>query len=287
MVIGSVLAFSPPAARTPYYQYSIYTTGKINLIIIFSPTTMLHAKKWLPIPLNPFSLRKTNNGLEAGYVEDTALLLTNKKRQDDFKDEMRRKFPLIPSPLINGCLDVLVDSFSKVAPSQLKKVLQPGGLTKARPELESILLESVQNNSRLGSLPTATLAYLVSLALDYVLRDVEELLADPDQKLQALEKRQRQIERYMTRWQLMWYRIRYRPVQTALVLAATYVTGVALVRWYQHLAIASIQLQKISRIISSVLLPVYLAILSFMQAIVVPKVHMLIGIASQAMKKNA
>jgi len=179
MVISSVLAFSPPTARTPHYHSRIYTTSKINLIITFSPTTMLHAKKWLPLTLNPFLLRKKNNALEAGYVEDTALLLTNKRCQDDFKDEMRRKFPLIPPPLIDSCLDVLVDSFSNIAPSQLKKVLQPGGLAKARPELEAILLESLQKNSRLGSLPTTTLAYLVSLALDYVLRDVENQLADP------------------------------------------------------------------------------------------------------------
>ena len=78
MVIGSVLAFSPPTAKTPHYHSRIYTTSKINLIIIFSPTTMLHAKKWLPLTLNPFPLRKKNNALEACYVEDTALLLTNK-----------------------------------------------------------------------------------------------------------------------------------------------------------------------------------------------------------------
>jgi len=285
MIIDSILAFSPPV-RTAHYHSNICTTSKINLVIIFSPTTMLHAKKWFPLPLNPFSLSKNNNGLEAGYIEETVLLLSNKKRKEDFKDEMSLKFPLIPSPIIDLCLDSLTDSFSNVAPSELKKALQPGGLKKFRPGLEARLVKSLQKNSKLGSLPSTTLTYLVSLALDYVLKDMEELLADPDEKLQALEKRQRQIERYMSRWQLMSYRIRYHPAKTAMAIAATGLTGVALVRWCQHLAITSTRFREILHVITPVLLAVYSTIVSFVQ-VAVAKVTMLIGTASEAVKKNA
>lgn len=292
MVIGYVFTFCPQA--TSFQPYTLRTTSKINLIIISSSTTTLHATRWIPIPsLNPFSRLKNNYGLDSGIVEETALLLTNKKRQDDFKNEMRQKFPLIPPTLIANCLDSLADSFSNVAPSQLKKALKPGGLEEVRPGLEASLFESLRERPFLGSLPPTTLAYLVSLALDYVLMDVEELLADPYRKLWALEERRRRIERYMTRRQLLWYRIRYRPIRTAVVVATVVVTSVALVRWYRHLAIASIRFQKVSRIILdksaifvSVLLALYSTIASFIQ-VAVAKVFVMIGTASEAVKKNA
>lgn len=75
------------------------------------------------------------------------------------------------------------------------------------------------------------LVYVVNTALDYVLQDAQLALAEPAVKLQALEEKRREIQKYMNLWEISWYHIRYNPIQTVVVSAASVI--VACTAWRQ------------------------------------------------------
>ena len=160
---------------------------------------------------------------------EAALMLTDKKRQEDWKIEMRQQFPLVPAVAFDICIDSLSEGFSSMAPAQLKAALRPGGLEKVRPGLEDTIVTNLEQQQVMKSIPLKAndkrqlLQYVVSKSLDYMLKDAELLLAEPAVKLQVLESQKQNIQRYMTFWQLSWYRIRYYPVQmTVLGLLSIY-----------------------------------------------------------------
>jgi hypothetical protein len=185
------------------------------------------------------------NPMESGF--ETALMLTDKKRQVEFKKDLKQQFPLVPGFVLDICIDSLADAFSSVAPSQLKAALKPGGLEKVRPELEDTIVENLQKQTMLDSVPLTKgdkkqlLQYLVSSSLDYLLKDAQEVLAEPSVRLQALEAQKRQIQKFMPGWQLTWYRIRYFPVQMTVIGLVAAITSYAIFQQYlyKHTALVS------------------------------------------------
>eukprot|EP00588_Corethron_pennatum_P015473 CAMPEP_0194281212 /NCGR_PEP_ID=MMETSP0169-20130528/20234_1 /TAXON_ID=218684 /ORGANISM="Corethron pennatum, Strain L29A3" /LENGTH=407 /DNA_ID=CAMNT_0039026205 /DNA_START=66 /DNA_END=1289 /DNA_ORIENTATION=+ len=222
--VGSVSAFSPVRP----HRFLVSTKS----IATFTILNAAKKKKKSPTPssdlLNSFGVmfgKNNKSSMESGI--ETALLLIDEKRQKQWKADMEKEFPFIPATALDICLDCLTDAFSSIAPSQLKSALRPGGLEKIRPELEETIVDAMEKYYMIKNIPlkpsakTELLQYLVNLGLDYALKDVEKALADPVERLQALGLQKRQITRYMTRKQLLWFRIRYRPLQTAAILSGT------------------------------------------------------------------
>ena len=160
------------------------------------------------------------NGVESSI--EAAMILTDKKRQEEWKKDIGIKYPLIPSFVVDVCVDSMSGAFESIAPAELQAVLRPGGLEKARPELEQGIVTSLEKQQVWQGIPLKQddkrqfLQYIVNMALGYVLRDAELALAAPTAKLRALDAQKREIQRYMTRRQLLWYRIQTYPVQMAL-----------------------------------------------------------------------
>lgn len=104
--------------------------------------------------------------------------------------------------------------------------MRPGGLEKVRPAMESSIVKTLMDQPMMAGLPLSLsekekLCHrLVSMSLDLLLQDAKEILADPNDRLQALEQRRREVTRYMTKWQLLLYEIRYHPIKSAF-LAST------------------------------------------------------------------
>jgi len=239
--VGSVSAFSPVRP----HRFLVSTKS-------IATFTILNAAKKKKSPpsssdlLNSFGVmfgKKNKSSMESGI--ETALLLIDKKRQKQWKEDMEKEFPFIPATALDICLDCLTDAFSSIAPTQLKSALRPGGLEKVRPELEETIVDTMEKYYMIKNIPlkpsakTELLQYLVNLGLDYALKDVEKALADPVERLQALEIQKREITRYMTRKQLLWYRIRYRPLQTAAILSGTALAGYSCFRECRHTGLLS------------------------------------------------
>jgi hypothetical protein len=171
---------------------------------------------------------------------------------------MKGQFPWIPATVLDICLDSLADAFSAVAPSELKAALKPGGLKTVRPELEDGIVEQLRSQPMIKDLPipasdkSKLLKYLVGLSLDLVLKDVEPLLQKPNEQLQVLELQKCQIQRYMTRWELTLYRMRYYPLQMTLMGVTTIVTAIFLCQQYQQSALASAVSGMVLTVVSSV-----------------------------------
>jgi hypothetical protein len=163
--------------------------------------------------------KNNNNNMVTSGVE-TALLLGSKKRQAVFKKDITSKFPFLPPAVLDACLDALSSSFESVAPSDLKKALQPGGLDKVRPKLESQVIENVKNQDVIKGIPLpnkdkeSLVKYVVTLSFDYLLGDAQAALQAPALKLQTLSREQYEIRKFMSFREIVWYRLRYQPIQT-------------------------------------------------------------------------
>ena len=154
-------------------------------------------------------------------VLNSMMILSDKKRQSHFKNAMNEEFPWIPPAMLDVCLSVLSESFASVAPKDLKVALQPGNFdVKVRPKIEQNVVTSLQEQSMIQSLPLSTndkdklLKYLVSMSLDFVLQDAKEALAAPSTKLQMLEREKKEVIKFMSLPQIVWYRLRYFPIQS-------------------------------------------------------------------------
>jgi hypothetical protein len=202
---------------------------------------------------------KSSNPVGSGI--ETALMLIDKRRQEEFKKEMLQNFPFVPPGVMDTCVTSLADSFSAVAPSKLKTALKPGGLEKVRPELEDTIVASLQDQSMIKDLPLTKsdkgklLKYMVRLSLDYLLQDVQEMLKQPTERLQLLDDKKQQIQRYMTFWQLTWYRIRYYPIQMTLIGAATAMSSIFLYQQYRKTALAAAVTSTCLSIVAAVKAP--------------------------------
>mmetsp|Transcript_17123 Transcript_17123/g.25940 ORF Transcript_17123/g.25940 Transcript_17123/m.25940 type:complete len:341 (-) Transcript_17123:354-1376(-) len=233
----------PQKQRLPVLHSSLFRASKFN-----SPRKSiqsLHARKKkssasaassvtapVPAPLNsllklvlPGPTKKKKTSVQSGI--QAALFLTDKKRQEEWKKDMRQSFPVLPNVVLDVCIDALTEVFKTITPKELQAALQPGGLEKARPNLEASIVSNLESQQVLKNVPLKAddkrqlLQYLVSLALDYFLKDVELMLAEPSVKLQALESQKREILKYMSFWEIQWYRVRYFPLQMATVVAAS------------------------------------------------------------------
>eukprot|EP00751_Fragilariopsis_kerguelensis_P016161 CAMPEP_0170840496 /NCGR_PEP_ID=MMETSP0734-20130129/4611_1 /TAXON_ID=186038 /ORGANISM="Fragilariopsis kerguelensis, Strain L26-C5" /LENGTH=138 /DNA_ID=CAMNT_0011208313 /DNA_START=447 /DNA_END=860 /DNA_ORIENTATION=- len=138
------------------------------------------------------------------------MVLLDRKRQAELKRNIQKDFPWVPHSVVDICLDSVADAFTNVAPSELKAALKPGGLEKARPRLEKSItnqLTSIINSNSLGDIPLIgskekkqLLQYLVSLSLDVLLQEAEQVLAEPSVKLRDLDAQRQEIQKYMTVW---------------------------------------------------------------------------------------
>jgi len=178
-------------------------------------------------------------------VLNSMMILSDKKRQSHFKNAMNEEFPWIPPAILDVCLSVLSESFASVAPKDLKTALQPGNFdTKIRPKIEQKVVTSLQKQSMIQSLPLSTndknklLEYLVSMSLDYMLQDAQEALAAPTIKLQMLEREKKEIIKFMSFPQIVWYRLRYFPIQSFSLIV--FIGWTSYVTWqlYGHLILS-------------------------------------------------
>jgi hypothetical protein len=169
---------------------------------------------------NAFTPRK-QSGVESSI--EAAIILTDKKRQDEWKKDIGQKYPLIPPFMVDICTDLLSGAFESIAPSELQAVLRPGGLEKARPKMEREIVTTLEQQQLLQGIPLKQedkrqfIQYVVNMGLDYFLRDAELALAKPSAKLEALDAQKREIQRYMTPRQLLLYRIQNYPLQMTLI----------------------------------------------------------------------
>lgn len=156
-------------------------------------------------------------GLEA------ALVLGNQERRAQWTKDVGKKFSWIPPEMLSMCIDGLASAFVAVAPKDLQKALQPGGLEKVRSKVEADFVRHLQNQPMVRQLPMAQndkdklVAYLVNLSLAYFLKDLESALEAPSEKLRHLDRERREIQRYMSVRQLVWYRLWYKPATTIAV----------------------------------------------------------------------
>ena len=168
-----------------------------------------------------FGSKKKNPIIETGL--ETALVLGNKKRRIQWTRDVSKQFPWIPSEILLTCVAALATSFASVTPKDLKKALRPGGLDKARSKIETDVVRNLQRQPIIQQLPlpkddkNKVLTHLVNFSLDFFLKDIESILAAPSEKLRVLDQERREIQKYMSFWQLSWYRLRYKPKMTIIV----------------------------------------------------------------------
>lgn len=164
------------------------------------------------------SNKSSKNIVQSGI--EGALVLTDTKRRNQFKRGLNQQFPWIPPGVLESCVDVLSDSFSNVAPADLKKALQPGGLEKVRPKLESTVVRNLQDQPIIQNLPLSEkdrrdlLVFMVSTSLDFFFKDLQSALEESSLKLSMIDRERLEIQKFMSFRQRMCYRIRYYPLPT-------------------------------------------------------------------------
>mmetsp|Transcript_20543 Transcript_20543/g.41976 ORF Transcript_20543/g.41976 Transcript_20543/m.41976 type:complete len:351 (+) Transcript_20543:223-1275(+) len=164
------------------------------------------------------SKNKKTNMIETGV--ETALVLGDKRRRKQWTQDVSKQFPWIPTEILSVCVDGLATAFATVAPKDLKKALQPGGLEKTRSKIGGDVVRNLQGQPIIQQLPLPKedkrklLAHLVDLSLDFFLKDVESAMAAPSVKLHALDRERQEIRKYMSVWQRAGYRLRYKPRST-------------------------------------------------------------------------
>lgn len=169
----------------------------------------------------PFSENSQRESIETGLVE-TALALGNKKRRAQWTREASRSFSWIPPTMLSTCIDGLASAFAAVAPKDLKDALKPGGLEKVRSKIETVVVRDLKAQPIIKSLPmprddkNKLVEYLVDLSLDFFLKDLESTLAAPSVKLAALDRERHEIMQYMSFREMLWYRLKYKPMATMM-----------------------------------------------------------------------
>ena len=155
-----------------------------------------------------------------------AQILLDKRQQDVLKKDLKRQYPLIPGDIIDVCLDMTANAFSAIAPKEFKDALRPGGMEKLRPDIRNAIVSNMMQQQAIRDIPVLKdhdkqklLLGVVDLALDVLLQDAQEVLAAPEDRLDALQVQQRQIHKLMGRKRLALYRVQRYPLRVALVVA--------------------------------------------------------------------
>ena len=231
LLLGNALGFVPtrswkrqsiPPNASQYYVKGnaikrtplLFGKRKANDLPLPKSFSISSILRILPIPKT--SKHKT---IESGMVE-TALVLGNKQRRDQWIKEASMNFGWIPPKVLSSCIDGLASAFCAVAPRDLKDALKPGGLESVRAKIATKMVRNLKEQPIVKNLPlprddkNKLVEYLVDLSLDFFLRDLEQTLAAPSTKLAALDREKREILQYMTIREIVWYNLKYRPKST-------------------------------------------------------------------------
>jgi hypothetical protein len=175
---------------------------------------------------NNHSNKEHKNGMALGV--QMAQLLLDTKRQATLKQDLKIKFPMIPAGVMESTIDKVAQSFATIAPSELRQALQPGGMAKMRPTIQRQMVNSLLKQTVIRDLPFLTKSdkqklceTVVDLALDYVLKDAQELLASPEVRLAALNVKKHEIYKQMGWKKVTMYRIRHNPLTVALTVVVS------------------------------------------------------------------
>jgi hypothetical protein len=204
--LGRATVNPPYATRHPEDHYHPCRRGRQSLLF-----TQLHATKQTNnIIINKMALSKTKKSpikKQASQMEtgiQIAQLLLDKRQQATLKQDLKRQYPLIPGDIINVCLDMTADVFSTIAPKEFKDALRPGGMEKLRPEIRNAIVSNMMQQQAIRDIPVLKdhdkqklLLGVVDLALDVLLQDAQEVLAAPEDRLDALQVQHRQIHKLM------------------------------------------------------------------------------------------
>lgn len=170
-----------------------------------------------------------NNNIEVGI--QTAQLLMDRKRHDNLKKKMKKQFPLVPDVVLDSTIDMVAQTFTKVAPEKLKLALQPGGMDQVRPEMEFIIVQYTLKHPLFEGIPIFNnvdkrrlVEAIVSRALDYVLQDARQVLAAPEVRLETLEEQLTEIKALMGPKRLFMYRVRHNYKRIAIFAAIALVS---------------------------------------------------------------
>lgn len=172
------------------------------------------------------SLASDKNRMEVGI--QTAQLLMDAQRRDELRKQLKQKFPLVPESLLDAGIDITAQAFTEVAPGKLKAALRPGGMDQMRPEIEQVIVDYALEQPIVKNSPILdkkdrrnVLVAIVDMALDYVLKDAQEVLAAPEVRLEELEEKVKAIKRQMGTRRLIWYRIRHNSKGIALAFVVS------------------------------------------------------------------
>ena len=170
------------------------------------------------------------NRIEIGI--QTSQLLMDARRRNELKENIRRQYPLVPDSLIDLGIDVTAQAFSKVVPEKMQAALRPGGMELMRPEIEQVIVVYALEQPAVKDVPILEtrekrniISSIVSVALDCVLKDAQEILAAPEVRLEELEEKVKAIKAQMGFQRLVLYRIR-RNRKTLVVGAALSIVAV-------------------------------------------------------------
>ena len=230
LLLGNCLGFHPIQLRRLHSipsssaQYDVKTNA-IRRSSLFGKRKTNDPSRGTPpsissiLQILPFPKSSRDKKIESGVVE-TALVLGNKQRRDEWIKEAGTKFGWIPPETLSACADGLASAFCAVAPKDLKNALKPGGLESVRSKIGSKVVRNLKEQPIVQSLPlpkddkNKLVEYLVDLSLDFFLKDLEETLAAPSTKLAALDREKREILQYMSLREIFWYNLKYKPRST-------------------------------------------------------------------------
>ena len=165
------------------------------------------------------------NRIEIGI--QTSQILMDARRRNELKENIRLQFPLVPESLIDLGIDVTAQAFTKVVPEKMQAALRPGGMELMRPEIEQVIVEYALEQPAVIDVPIlqkrekrTIISSIVSVALDCVLKDAQEILAAPEVRLEELEEMVKEIKARMGFRRLVLYRIRRN--RKTLMIGATF-----------------------------------------------------------------
>jgi len=175
------------------------------------------------------------SGMEVGI--QTAQLLMDSRRRTQLKDQMKKEYPLVPDAVLESSIDITAQAFTQVAPEKLKIALRPGGMDRVRPELEGVIVDFALSQPAIQKIPVLDsgdkrrlVELMVTVSLDFILQDAEEVLSSPEVRLEGLEEQTREVKQMMGPARLFWYRLRHN----LLELGAAVALGAAGVLVYQQ-----------------------------------------------------
>ena len=167
----------------------------------------------------------------------TAQLLLDKRRHEELTRDLQKQFPFVPPAVLEGCVNVVADAVLVVTPEKLQKALRPGVMAKRGPEISREITRFVLKQPIMDAIPVLNaddkanlVESMVNMAMDFLLRDAQIILASPEVRLEALEAEVRNVKRLMGPWRLFLFRLRRLP----RIVKAGMVSGMIVAGVYQQ-----------------------------------------------------